>query len=162
MSAAEAELFESAVGDAARMKPAGRAPPRRAGSPRPPKRARGGGAGAAFAVGATDGMDRRTAERFRRGLIRPEARLDLHGRTLDEAERSVERFLAESRRAGRRCVLVVTGRGSAGTGSGVIRREFPFWIEAPANRSRVVASVPAAPADGGEGAFYVYLKKPGR
>lgn len=165
VSAAEAELFEIAVRDAARLNPAGRAPP-----PKPQRvprssRAPGPAEGAdvaAFSVGATGGMDRRTAERFRRGRIRPEARLDLHGRTLDEAEESVERFLAESRRIGRRCVLVVTGRGSAGAGSGVIRREFPLWLEAPANRSSVVSCVPAILADGGEGAFYVYLKKPGK
>lgn len=110
-------------------------------------------------IGKTHGLDRGTAKRLCDGGIRPEARLDLHGRTVDEACKAVAGFLARSQMSGRRCVLVITGKGSAGPGSGVIRGEFSVWLNAPENRVRVVACVPARPADGGGGAFYVYLKK---
>lgn len=110
-------------------------------------------------IGATHGLDRGRAKRLREGGIRPEARLDLHGRTVDEACRAVADFIARSQMSGRRCVLVITGKGSAGPGSGVIRGEFAGWLNAPGNRVRIVACVPARPADGGGGAFYVYLRK---
>lgn len=107
-------------------------------------------------------MDRRTAERLRKGAIRPEARLDLHRRTVDEARAMVEGFVRSSRGAGRRCVLVVTGKGSPERGTGAIRREFPHWLNAPAVRGHVVSCVQAVPGDGGGGAFYLYLKNPRR
>ena len=110
-------------------------------------------------IGRTHGLDRGTAKRLREGGIRPEARLDLHGRTVDEACRAVAEFIARSQGSGRRCVLVITGKGSAGRGSGVIRGEFAGWLNAPENRARIVTCVPARPADGGGGAFYVYLRK---
>ena len=110
-------------------------------------------------IGRTHGLDRGTAKRLCDGAIRPEARLDLHGRTVEEACKAVAEFVARSQMSGRRCVLVITGKGSAGPGSGVIRGEFSGWLNAPENRARIVACAPARPADGGGGAFYVYLKK---
>ena len=57
------------------------------------------------------GIDRANAERLKRGLHKIEARLDLHGMTQAEAHRALAAFIAASRDAGRRCVLVITGRG---------------------------------------------------
>src|SRR5690606_22113463 len=57
------------------------------------------------------GLDRRTAERLRRGELPIAARLDLHGMTQEEAHRALVRFLARAQAAGQRCVLVITGKG---------------------------------------------------
>ena len=109
------------------------------------------------------GIDKRTARRIRRGSLRIEARIDLHGFTREEARRRLTRFIAESQAAGRRLVLVVTGKGRRaedGMAAGVIRRETPVWLARPPNAARVLDTAPAQPRDGGDGALYVYLRKP--
>ena len=58
------------------------------------------------------GVQRREAERLRRGRYRIEADLDLHGRTVADASTALDRFLADSRRRGRRCVRIVHGKDS--------------------------------------------------
>ncbi len=111
-----------------------------------------------LAPGALADVDKRTAERLRRGKLDIEGLLDLHRMTQDEAEQAVRGFLAESQAAGRRCVLIVTGKG-AGREGGVLRRELPRWLNLPANRARIVAFAPAQPQHGGPGAVYLLLKR---
>lgn len=110
-------------------------------------------------AGKAADLDRRTMDRLRKGRLRPEARLDLHGMTADRALARLNAFLADTQRDGKRCVLVITGKGSMKEGGGVIRRELPSWLNAPGNRSRVLGFAGAQPADGGGGAFYVLLKR---
>lgn len=45
---------------------------------------------------------------------RPDATFDLHGQSVAEAERNAELFLRAERKAGRRIVRIITGRGSQG------------------------------------------------
>ena len=110
--------------------------------------------------GAAPGLDKRTAQRLRRGQIRIEGRIDLHGMTRVEAYRNLSDFLKSSAAGGRRCVLVITGKGlSQGAGSGILRAEFPGWLNEPALRPLILSFAPAQPRDGGGGAFYVYLRR---
>ncbi len=109
------------------------------------------------------GLDRATETRLRKGRLEPEARIDLHGLPVAVAHRTVSAFILRSRAAGRRLVLVVTGKGGFGdSGPGIIRREAPFWFEAPPLSEIVVNVTPAHPKHGGGGALYVYLKRPPR
>ena len=110
-------------------------------------------------LGDTAGVDRRTTERLRRGKIIIDAVLDLHGHTQDEGHAALQRFVAGSAAAGRRCVLVITGKGAASTGGGVLRREVPRWLNAPSLRPHVLAITPAQPQHGGAGALYVLLRR---
>ena len=103
-------------------------------------------------------MDRRTADRFRRGKLPIERRLDLHGHYQDAAHHALNEFIADSAAAGRRMVLVITGRGSR-EGSGVLRERLPQWLNQPPCRDRVLAFTSARPEHGGDGAFYVLLKR---
>ncbi|MEL0012026.1 MAG: Smr/MutS family protein [Alphaproteobacteria bacterium] len=103
-------------------------------------------------------MDRRTAVRFRRGKLPIEARLDLHGHYQDAAHYALNEFIADSAAADRRMVLVITGRGSR-EGSGVLRARLPQWLNQPPCRDRVLAFTAARPEHGGDGAFYVLLKR---
>jgi len=114
------------------------------------------------------GLDGRTAERLRRGLVEPEARLDLHGFTEDSAHATLLKFIRTQRGHGARLVLVVTGRGARrdedGTaplwaGRGVLRKMVPRWLEEPEFATYVVSSATAHRRHGGEGALYVYLRK---
>jgi len=125
-------------------------------------------AGPVQALGpSTPGLDRRTAERLRRGKLAPQARLDLHGVTLARAHRLLEGFLRDARGRGLRCVLVITGKGRKRvegwreTEGGALRDSVPRWIGTPPLSRLVVGIYPAHPRHGGGGAFYVYLKRGG-
>jgi DNA-nicking Smr family endonuclease len=103
------------------------------------------------------GIDRANAERLKRGRHDIEARLDLHGLTQSEAHRALARFVASSQAAGRRCVLVITGRGRLG--SGVLRSEVPRWLDEPGLRGHLLGIAPAQPQHGGAGALYLLLRR---
>jgi DNA-nicking Smr family endonuclease len=105
------------------------------------------------------GIDRANAERLKRGFHPIEARLDLHGMTQAEAHRALAAFVRQSHDAGRRCVLVITGRGFGPIGPGVLKLAVPRWLEDAALRRRILAIAPAQPRDGGAGALYVLLRR---
>ena len=105
------------------------------------------------------GIDRASAERLKRGLHPIEGRLDLHGMTQAEAHRALAGFVHKSRDAGRRCVLVITGRGFGPTGPGVLKLAVPRWLEETGLRRHILAIAPAQPRDGGAGALYLLLRR---
>ena len=105
------------------------------------------------------GIDRANAERLKRGRHPVEARLDLHGKTQAEAHHALAAFIHGSSEAGRRCVLVITGRGLGPTGPGVLRSAVPRWLEEAGLRQKILAVAPAQPRDGGAGAFYLLLRR---
>jgi DNA-nicking Smr family endonuclease len=105
------------------------------------------------------GIDRANAERLKRGLHKVEATLDLHGMTQPEAHRALAAFVAASHEAGRRCVLVITGRGLGPSGPGVLKRSVPRWLEEPELRRLILAIAPAQPRHGGGGAAYLLLRR---
>jgi len=110
--------------------------------------------------GQQPGLDKSTAKRLRRGKAQIQARLDLHGMTQDEARPALEDFIERAWAAGKREVLVITGKGTRADGSvGVLRQAVPRWLNDPVNRNRVTAFTHAATKDGGEGALYVRIKK---
>ena len=115
-------------------------------------------------IGRAAGVDKRQAERLKRGRTVIDARIDLHGMTQAEAHRKLEAFINASVAAGRRCVLVITGKGltgeMAGRGSGVLREAVPRWLNEPPLRPRILAFTYAQPQHGGHGALYVLLKRP--
>ena len=98
-----------------------------------------------------------TQRRIRRGQAEIEARLDLHGHTQDSAWRALVTFLALSRADGMRCVLVITGKGRLGTG--VLRARFLDWLSGPELRDLVSGFSAAHVRHGGDGAFYVMLRR---
>ena len=105
-------------------------------------------------AGRTPGVDRRTAERLRRGQLAIEARLDLHGMTRAQAHDALSACVAASWEAGRRVVLVITGKGQ-----GILRDAVPRWLNEGSTRRRILAFCAAQPKDGGDGALYVLLKR---
>jgi DNA-nicking Smr family endonuclease len=111
----------------------------------------------------TPGLDDSTARRLGKGRIAPQARLDLHGMTADRAHAALARFLSDCAAQGLRCVLVVTGKGRGahgGRGDGLLRRDTPRWLSTPAMAVHVVGVFAAHPRHGGDGALYIYLKRP--
>jgi len=112
-----------------------------------------------LAAGAMVDVDRRTTERLKRGQMPVEATLDLHGHTRAEAHGELDAFLAAAHAGGRRCVLIVTGKGASKTGGGVLRAEVPKWLNEAPNRARILAFAGARPQHGGGGALYVLLRR---
>lgn len=112
-----------------------------------------------LAPGRFAGVDKRLAERLKRGQLAIEAMLDLHGLTQEEAHRQLDGFLAHSAHAGRRCILIITGKGIWRSESGILREMVPRWLNEAPNRARVLAIAHAQPRHGGEGALYVLLKR---
>lgn len=111
-------------------------------------------------------MDARTHGRMRKGRLTPEARIDLHGMTLAQAHGALVGFILASRAAGRRLVLVITGKGrSRGDGGalpmerGLLRTQVPDWLTLPPLVDLVLDVTPAHASHGGGGALYVYLRK---
>src|SRR5579871_515649 len=99
------------------------------------------------------------AERLKRGRRAVEAQLDLHGLTQPEAHRRLTEFVESCYRDGRRCLLIVTGRGLGPDGPGVLKASVPRWLTETSLRQRVLAVATAQPRHGGAGALYVLLRR---
>ena len=96
---------------------------------------------------------------LRRGSLRPERTLDLHGCKAAEAARQVERVVEESFAAGQRCLLVITGRGLRSVEGPVLRTVVVTLLTESPLGARVLGVV-SAPVDmGGTGALLVWLRK---
>lgn len=103
------------------------------------------------------GVDRRLLRRLRAGDVAVEATLDLHGLSQEAAVRALEKFIESG---GRRCVLVIHGRGQhSGAAGPVLARATRDCLAGPRLRSRLLAFVSAPPALGGAGALLVLLRK---
>lgn len=108
--------------------------------------------------GHTAGIDRRTADRLKRGEMEIDGRIDLHGLTQEAAHVALNGFILRSYALGRRCLLVITGKGQR-QGTGVLRSAVPYWLNQPPLRATLLTFSHARPQDGGEGALYVLLKR---
>ncbi|WP_428535952.1 Smr/MutS family protein [Rhodopila sp.] len=85
------------------------------------------------------GIDGATWQRFRSGKLAAARTLDLHGMTAQRAFHALVAFLRSAHADHLRCVEVVTGRGS-GEAGGVIRREFPHWLNLPEVRPLILGA----------------------
>jgi DNA-nicking Smr family endonuclease len=110
-----------------------------------------------------ESLDRRLKQRLARGTQTIDGRLDLHGKTQNEAHAALIRFLRRAQRDGARFVLVITGKGggrrSDGGEGGVLRRQVPLWLHLPDLRPYVAGFETAHVGHGGEGALYVRVRK---
>ena len=107
----------------------------------------------------SEGFDRSTEMKLRRGQLPLEGKLDLHGLTQEEAFDSLFRFIKAAVAARKRTVLIITGKGGLKSGGGILKRMLPLWLEDTELGKDVIALTQAAPKDGGAGAFYLRLRK---
>jgi DNA-nicking Smr family endonuclease len=110
-----------------------------------------------LAVGlAPAGLDARRWNALRRGRLKPERQLDLHGMRAAEAHAAVHRFVLAAQAAGLRCICIVTGKGSTAEG-GTLRRELPHWLNGPSLRPLLLAV--AHPHSANTGAVHLLLRR---
>ena len=117
-------------------------------------------------AGAPVAMDKKAYRRMSQGRLKPEARIDLHGMTVGTAHGALTSFILSSQSAGRRLVLVITGKGREvdddspiPTRTGVLRHQVPHWLSTPPLAQAVLQVSEAHRRHGGSGAFYVYLRR---
>ena len=96
-------------------------------------------------------------------------KLDLHGFSLDESSKLVKKFIIESFELGYKKILIVTGKGLrsksydnpyVSKNLSILRYSIPEYIKSNEVLSCKISSMSKAEIqDGGEGAFYIFLKK---
>ena len=96
-------------------------------------------------------------------------KLDLHGYSLDDANKTVKEFIIESFNTGYKKLLVITGKGLRSKVKhnpyvseklSVLRYSVPEYIKNDDNLSNKINRISQSDLeDGGEGAFYIFLKK---
>jgi DNA-nicking Smr family endonuclease len=97
-------------------------------------------------------------------LAQQPLRMDLHGMTLAAAHPELIGFILSCHAQGRRLVLVITGKGRGDHGPlptrpGALRHQVPHWLHMPPLAQVVQQVTPAHYRHGGEGAYYVYLRR---
>jgi DNA-nicking Smr family endonuclease len=106
-------------------------------------------------------------KRLQRGHIPIDGTIDLHGMRQVEAEAALTRFIKARVQRGDRTILVITGKGlkklddDAATivERGVLRSMLPIWLSAPQLAPFIAGWEAAAQGHGGQGAFYVRLRR---
>jgi DNA-nicking Smr family endonuclease len=106
---------------------------------------------------APETIEPQRKRRIVRGRDEIAGRLDLHGLDQDRARQTLHNFLLRAHDDGARAVLVITGKGRMG--DGVLRRRAPEWLADPALRPIIAGLSQADRHHGGEGAFYIALKR---
>ncbi len=117
----------------------------------------------------TNNLDKKKRVSLRKGKIDPEKTLDLHGLNAKQAEKRVIDFLQISHMQGARLLLIITGKGyrsrqidsswDSEKKTGVLKNSLVSWIENSPMRLAVLDISLSHSKHGGEGAFYVYLRK---
>ena len=105
-------------------------------------------------------INKRMKLKLERGLIRPEIKLDLHGKTLIEAKKLLTHFIKSSIDNNIRCILVITGKKKTLNGSkGLIRENLPLWLKEQELFNYILCHCYAIKKDGEDGARYILLRK---
>ncbi len=116
-----------------------------------------------FIEGSVSGLDPNLVRKLRRGEFSVQGHLDLHGMSRGEARTAVDGFLRDARQKGRRCVLLVHGRGLHSRDQvPVLKEALKSWLATARFGRHVLAFATARPPDGGAGAVYVLLRRLGR
>lgn len=106
-------------------------------------------------------------KKVRRGRIDIDGTIDLHGMTQNEAREVLFRYITTRAARGARTILVITGKGlktdndyiAAMSERGILRTMLPIWLSEPGLAPLISGWSIAARGHGGEGAYYVRLRR---
>ena len=112
-------------------------------------------------------IDKKKLSLLKKGKLKPEKILDLHGLTSLEAKRKAIEFTKLNLNLGSRLLLIITGKGKIKINNlnkeelkiGVLRKSLKSWLYESDLRPNILGIISSHINHGGEGAFYVYLKK---
>lgn len=115
-------------------------------------------------------LDGHWDRRLRKGLVRPDMSIDLHGHSLASAQALLDESIHRALVRGARVLLIVAGRLRPGADRlpvmhgqprprGAIRAALPDWLAYSPYADRIVALRPAHISHGGAGAVYVILRR---
>ena len=107
-------------------------------------------------------LDASWDRRLARGLVAPDATVDLHGHNLATAWDLLDRRLDRAVADGARLLLLITGKPPAEKGKagrGAIRAAVGDWLHASRHAGDIAAVRNAAPRHGGAGALYIVLRR---
>jgi len=107
---------------------------------------------------------------IKKGLFNIDRKIDFHGKSLLESETQFINTILECYNSGDRCLLFVTGKGlfklkdaeetdKPKLYHGVIRSSFVRWAKSDKFSKYILSFEQASIEHGGDGAFYVYLRK---
>jgi len=95
--------------------------------------------------------------------------IDLHGQSLDEANNSIKNLILKSFDEGIEKLKIITGKGIHSQNKkdpyvskklGILKYSVPNFLNKDDELTNIIKSLsPATIEDGGEGAFYIYLRK---
>ncbi len=107
--------------------------------------------------------------RFQRKTYLKTKSIDLHGYTLEEANKSIENFITKSYEDGINKLIVVTGKGLHSQNEkdpyvsknlSILKYSVPEFISNNQSLMKIIYEMQDAKIeDGGAGAFYIFLKK---
>ena len=112
-------------------------------------------------------IDKKKLSLLKRGKLQPEFILDLHGMNTIIAQKKSIEFIKSNYLNGKRLLLIITGKGKSsrtsffknGAQIGIIRKSLKSWLYESDMRTKILGIVSSHINHGGEGAFYIYLKK---
>ena len=108
-------------------------------------------------------LDGSWGKRLSRGLVQPDAHLDLHGQNLATAYALLDDRLEQAIGSGARVLLLVTGKPPSDDrrpiGRGAIRAAVGDWLAASRHAGDIAAVRNAHPRHGGAGALYIVLRR---
>lgn len=104
-------------------------------------------------------------KRLSRGMVQPDATVDLHGHTLNSAYAMLDDALGRSIARGDRVILLITGKpprpeSERPHARGAIRAAVGDWLHASRHADSIAAVRGANPRHGGSGALYIVLRRP--
>ena len=95
-------------------------------------------------------------------------KIDLHGFSLENANKVIEEFITQSFEEGVNKIIVITGKGLRSKNDqnpyisknlSILKYSVPEFIKSNINLMKIIKNIKEADIeDGGNGAFYIYLK----
>lgn len=112
-----------------------------------------------YMEGYAEGINPVTLDKLKNSEFSIQKTLDLHGFSLEDAQKTFEEFITDSIKNGLNCVKVVHGRGLKSRNVPVLKDNLKSWIIRAINRKWVTAFSSARMCDGGPGATCILLNK---
>ena len=106
-----------------------------------------------------------TKDKIKKKIIN---KIDLHGFSLENANKVIEEFITQSFEEGVNKIIVITGKGLRSKNDenpyisknlSILKYSVPEFIKSNINLMKIIKNINEADIeDGGKGAFYIYLK----